>query len=263
MRQHLFLHRADGGIAILLLGDRISRSQILLEQLEHFLLDRRIVDDLQLARFLGCLLGELDDRLDDRLEMPVAEHHGAQHHVFRQFLGFGLDHQHGVGGAGDHEIEFAVGHLVDQRIQHIFAVDEADACGADRAHEGDAGQRQRGGGGNQRENVGIVLHVVRERGDDDLGLVAPAIGKQRTDRTIDQAADQRLLFGRTAFTLEIAAGNAAGCIILFLVVDGQRQEIHALARRSWPRPRSRARWFRHRWRQRRHRPGARPCRSRG
>ena len=28
-----------------------------------------------------------------------------EHHVLGQLLGLGLDHQHGVGGAGDHEVE--------------------------------------------------------------------------------------------------------------------------------------------------------------
>ncbi len=91
--------------------------------------------------------------------------------------------------------------------------------------------RQRGGGGDQRHDVGIVLHVVRQHRDDDLGFVAPAVDEQRTDRAVDQAGDQRLLFGRTAFALEIAAGNAAGGVGLFLVVDGQRQEVDAFARR--------------------------------
>ena len=92
-------------------------------------------------------------------------------------------------------------------------------------------KRQRGGGGDQREDVGIVLHVVRQHGDDDLGLVAPAVDEQRADRAVDQAGDQRFLFGRTAFALEIAAGNAARGVGLFLVVDGQRQEVDAFARR--------------------------------
>ena len=92
-------------------------------------------------------------------------------------------------------------------------------------------KRQRGGGGDQREDVRIVLHVMGERGDDHLGLVAPAVGEQRTDRAVDQAGDQRLLFGRTAFALEIAARNAAGGIEFFLIIDGERQEIDAFARR--------------------------------
>ena len=80
-----------------------------------------------------------------------------------------------------------------------------------------------------RQDVGIVLQIVRQRGDDDLRLVAPAVGEQRTDRAVDQARDQRLLLGRTAFALEIAAGNAAGGVVFLLVVDGQRQEVDAFA----------------------------------
>ena len=145
-----------------------------------------------------------------------------------QLLGFRLHHQHGVAGAGDDEVELALHHLVDLRIEHVFVVDEADAGGADRAHERGARQRQRRRGGDQRDDVGIVLQVVRQRRHDHLGLVAPAVGEQRPDRAVDQAGDQRLLFGRAAFALEIAAGNAAGGVELFLVVDGQRQEVDAL-----------------------------------
>jgi hypothetical protein len=69
---------------------------------------------------------------------------------------------------------------------------------------------------------------VRQHGDDHLGVAAPAVGEQRPDRAVDQARDQRLLFGRTALALEIAAGNAAGGVGIFPgVVDGQRQEIDA------------------------------------
>ena len=231
VRHHLFLGLADRGVAVLLDRDGVGRAQILLDQPEHFLLERAFVDDLDLARLLGGLLGEFDDRVDDRLEMPVAEHHGAEHDVFVQFLGFRFHHQHGVGGAGDDEVELGVGHLVERRVEHVFVVDEADARSTDRALEGRAGQRQRGGRGHHRQNVGIVFHVVRQHGDDHLGLVAPAVDEQRTDRAVDQAGDQRLLLGRTAFALEIAAGNAARGVGLFLIVDGQRQEVDAFPRR--------------------------------
>ena len=106
-------------------------------------------------------------------------------------------------------------------------LDEADARAADRAHEGRAGQRERGGSGDHGDDVGIVLLVVRERGDDHLRVAAPAVGEERTDRAVDQARGQRVLFGRTAFALEEAAGNAARGVIFFLVIDGERQEIDA------------------------------------
>ena len=160
----------------------------------------------------------------------MAEHHGAEHDVFVEFLGFRFHHQHGVGGAGDDEIELGLDHFVERRVQDVLVVAEADAGCTDRALERGAGDRQRRRGRNQRQDVGIVFHVMRQHGDDDLGFIAPAIDEQRTDRTVDQAGDQRLLFGRATFALEIAAGNAASRVGLFLVVDGQRQEVDAFAR---------------------------------
>ncbi len=181
----------------------------------------------EVARLLGGLLGELDDRLDHRLEVPVAEHHGAEHDLLGQLLGFRFHHQHGVLGAGDDEIELALLHLVDGRVEHVFVVDEGDARAADRAHEGRAGERERGRRRHHRDDVGIVLLIVRQHGDDHLGVAAPAVGEQRTDRAVDQARGQRVLLGRTALALEVAAGNAAGRVVLLGVVDGQRQEVDA------------------------------------
>src|SRR6266702_6880119 len=106
-----------------------------------------------------------------------------------------------------------------------------DARSADRSLERHAGQRQRRGGGHHRQHVGIVFHVVRQRRDDHLGLVAPAVDEQRADRAVDQAGDQRFLFGRPSFALEVAARNASRSVGLFLIIDGQRQEVDALARR--------------------------------
>ena len=162
--------------------------------------------------------------------MPVAEHHGAEHDVLGQLLGLRFHHQHRVLRAGDDEIELAFRHLVDLRIEHVFVVDEADAGAADRSHERRARKRERRGSRDHRHDVGIVFQIVRQRGDDHLGIAAPAVGEQRPDRPVDQPRGQRLLFGRPALALEIAAGNAARRVIFFLVVDGQRQEVDAFLR---------------------------------
>ena len=122
VRRHLRLGGIDRLVARHLVGDRIGGAQVLLDDAEHFLFERRIVDLGQLARLLGGLLGELDDRLDDRLEVAVAEHHGAEHDLLGQFLGFRFDHQHGVGGARHHEIELALGHLFERRVEDVFVV---------------------------------------------------------------------------------------------------------------------------------------------
>ncbi len=128
----------DGGNGVLALdlaGNGIRRPQLLLDQAEDFLFQRRVIGHVVVARVLGGLLGQLDDRPDHRLEVAVSEHHGAKHDVFVQLPGFRLDHQHGVGGAGDDQVEVAFGHFVERGIENVFIVGEADAGRADRAHE--------------------------------------------------------------------------------------------------------------------------------
>ncbi len=230
MRHHLLFGGFDRRITLGLAGDRIGGAQILLGEAEDFALELGIVGARNLARLLGGLLGELDDRVDDRLEMPVAEHHGAQHDLLGQLLGFRFDHQHRVLGAGDDEVELALLHLVDLRIEHELVVDEGDAGAADRAHERRARERQRCRGRHHGDDVGIILEVVAEHIDDDLGVAAPAVGEQRPHRPVDQPRDQRFAFARAAFALEIAARNATGGIEFFLIVDGQRQEVDAFLR---------------------------------
>ena len=192
----------DRVVALGLAGERVGDAEVVLDDLADPAVERRMVGDLEVARLLGGALGELDDRVDHRLEALVAEHHGAEHVVLGQLLGLGFDHQHRVAGAGDDEVELRFLDLVDQRVEHEVAVDQADARAADRTHEGHAGEGERGGGRDHRHDVGIVLEVMAEDGDDDLGLAAEAVGEERADRAVDQARGQRLLLARTAFALE-------------------------------------------------------------
>ena len=113
----------------------------------------------------------------------------------------------------------------------IFAIDVADARGADRTHEGHARNRQRSRSGDHRDDIGFGFAVKRQNLSNHVDFVVETFGEQRTDRTVDQAGNQGFLLGGTAFTLEEAARNTAAGIEFFLVVDGQREKIHALALR--------------------------------
>ena len=72
--------------------------------------------------------------------------------------------------------------------------------------------------------------VGREHERDDLRLVAPVVREERTDRAVDQAAREHFLLGRLAFALEEPAGDPARGVGVFLVVDGERQEVDPFAR---------------------------------
>src|SRR5690606_23068876 len=67
-------------------------------------------------------------------------------------------------------------------------------------------------------------------GHNNLRVVLVAFHEERADRAVDQAGNERLVFARTAFTLEVAAGDLARSERLFLVVDGEREEILARLR---------------------------------
>ena len=153
--------------------------------------------------------------------------------------------------------------LLERRVEHVLAVDVADARGGDRAQERDAGDGQRGRRGRPWRRCRDRSPGRAPARCDDLRLVAIAFEEQRADRAVDQARGQDLLLARTAFALEEAAGDLAGGEGLLLVVDGQREEIEAglrllRERRRWPAP-----WCRRRWPAPRRRPGGRSCRFRG
>ncbi len=160
----------------------------------------------------------------------MAERDRAEHDFLGEELGFGLDHEHRVRGAGDDEVEIGRRKLGLRRIEQVLTVRPADARGADRTLERNTGERQRSRRAEQRGNVAVDFGVHRKHGRDDLHFVLELFGEQRTHRTIDETRGERLLLGRTAFALEEAARNAAGRVELFLIVDGEREEVLPFAR---------------------------------
>ena len=96
-------------------------------------------------------------------------------------------------------------------------------------------QRRRRTGNGQ--HVGVVFTVGREHESDDLRFVAPAAGKQRPDRAVDQTAGQDFLLGRLAFAFEEAAGDASRGVGVFLVVDAGRAAGSRCLRAGGPRRR--------------------------
>ena len=74
-----------------------------------------------------------------------------------------------------------------------------------------------------------VLLVGREDGRDDLGLVAEALREARAQRPVGQPADEDRLVGGLALAAEERAGDLARGVRALLDVDGEREEVDALA----------------------------------
>ena len=113
----------------------------------------------------------------------------------------------------------------DRGVDHELAVDAADAHRADRAQERDLADRQRGRRGDRAEDVGVVLLVGREHGQDDLDVVLVALGEQRPDRPVGQARREDRRLRRARLALDEAARDLARGVHPLLEVDRQREEV--------------------------------------
>ena len=120
--------------AILLALLAIGRIDQRPDRLAHPALDRVVLggDRRQVPGLARAGLGEIDDRLDHRLKLAMAEADRAQHHVLGKLARLRFDHQHALCGAGDDEVELRARQLGQGRVQHIGAVDIGDARPADR-----------------------------------------------------------------------------------------------------------------------------------
>ena len=210
----LFLTHGVSGLQVAL-GQRIDLGD------QRFVLGGRCPVPIVLANRSSHFV----DGVDHGLHLLVAEHHCAQHDVFRQLLRFGFHHQYRFRRTGDHQIHLRLDQFILGRVQHILAVEVTHARCADGAVERDAGDRQRGGSADHGGNIGIDLRIGRHHGRHDLHFVVETFREQRTQRTVDQARGQDLLFAGTAFALEETAGDLARSVGALLIIHGQREKI--------------------------------------
>src|SRR5581483_7931820 len=79
---------------------------------------------------------------------------------------------------------------------------------------------------DDRQNVRFVLLVRGENGDDQLDVVAEALGEKWSNGTVGQSAGKNCLFRRSSLTLEETARNLTSRVQSLLVVDCEREKIH-------------------------------------
>ena len=72
-----------------------------------------------------------------------------------------------------------------------------------------------------REDVSIVLAVSSKHQGNDLSIIKVAFREKRTQWTVSHTAGKNLLFGRTAFTLEVASRESARCSSALFVFNRQ------------------------------------------
>ncbi len=155
---------------------------------EFFFVGEFLVSTFGFAHFFRHLLLQINERL----ERLVAELQRLDHGVFGNFVGTALDHENGIAGASDAQVEVGIRHLLEGGVEDEFAINEAHAGGGDwpivRGHpKGDIGDGQGRRCADDGQNVGLVNLVRRERGDDNLDIVVQVFGEERAQWAVGQA----------------------------------------------------------------------------
>src|SRR5581483_490091 len=163
---------------------------------------------------------------DSRLHSLESILQCCDHLVFTDFFGASFHHSNGVSGTSNHQVQRTGSQFVCRQECLRLAIYQADAETRNGTVEGCAGQHECCAHGNHGDDVGTESRIHAEHGCHALHFVPVALWPQRTDRTVDEAADQYCLVGGLAFTLdEAAAADLAGGIKPFFVVDAEREII--------------------------------------
>jgi hypothetical protein len=183
---------------------------------------------------LACLPAQVLLRLAQLHDLGVRELEGLEDLLLGHLVRTSLDHRQRLLRADDDQVHLGLLGLGQSRVDDEIAVDQPDSDGADRAEERQRREHQRRGRAVDAEDVVGRDHVRAEDGADDLHLVAEALGPQRPDRPVDHPCGEDGALRRAALPLEETAGDLPGGVHPLLDVDGEREEVCALARLGAP-----------------------------
>src|SRR5205085_8514782 len=138
----------------------------------------------------------------------------------------------GLFGSGDDEVQARLAHLVVGRVNQVASVHEPDANARDGVREGYVREVEGERRARYRQHVGVVLVVGRDDRGDDLRLVAIAFGEERAAGTVYHTRGQDFLLAGASLAPEVVAGYASGRVVVLAVLDREREEINAFARRA-------------------------------
>ena len=207
----LVLHRtarSDGvSLVVELRDDRLTQLLIV-----------RLVAVLALY-ILTQLLRELDLYGAVLLDLLVSELDGTEHNLLRHLLHLTLNHEDIVDRTADHDIQVALLHLREARVDLILAVLANYANLRDRATERNVryGQGSRSGQTGQGIGLNILLGRDQVYRYENLGVV---IGREEGAQcAVDQTSRQHLAIVCLAFTLHKTARVATTSGVLLLVLD--------------------------------------------
>ena len=214
------------GIAVQLVGIARRRIQFCLGKLTDGLLQllgngKEFHFPLLLAANRLYLLLELNDFLD----FLMAEQDGIEDDILRQLIGTGFHHHDSIMGTRHRKVQRGLLPLFLRGIDDKSIIHTSHTHTGNGPHEGDIRYRQGAGGANHRRQFRRIVLLHGEHRGNNLHIIPETLGKQRANRAVNETGAENSITGGTSLPLDESAGNLAGRIHLFLIINRQREEI--------------------------------------
>src|SRR3989344_2661751 len=177
------------------------------------------------------LLLNVGEEPGDFLRPLLPELNGTQQILLCNLVRTRLNHHDAVEGGCQEHIEIRLLAHFARRIEHKFTSNHADTHGPQRPVCGTVGKCHCQIGRIRGNNVVLMLKIVGKHCAEHLNVVPYMLGEHRTKSAVNNTRHEHELIGRPALALtEAAAGNSATGVVLLLVHNLQREEIHAFTR---------------------------------
>ncbi len=129
-------------------------------------------------------LYETIDRINDLLDLIMAEHDRFQHVRLGHFVRFRFNHHDRIAGTRYDDVQIADHFLLLRRVYDKLAVDSSDDNASDGSAKRHVGDRQRCGGSDHRRDFRRAILIHAEHQVNDLNVIPEAFREQRTNRAV-------------------------------------------------------------------------------
>ena len=147
-------------------------------------------------------------------------------HLFGHLICARFNHRHAAFNTRHHDVEITFGTLFWGQKGLKFAIDTPNTQTRHRTIKRRTRQRQRRTRSDHTDHIWAEIWIHRQHTRHHLYLLAIALRKQRTNRTIDQTTNQNRFIRRTSLALDKStAADLASCIKFFFIINAQREII--------------------------------------
>ena len=190
----------------------------------------RNLKELHFALFFSAGSHNITLELNNTLNLFMSEKDCLKNNILRKFICTCLNHHDSIMGACNGEVQIRNLALLNRRIDNKLTVNTAYANTCNRSVERNIRNTECAGSTNHSRDFRRIVLLNGHNRSDNLYVVAEALIEKRTNRAVNQTRAKNGGITRTAFSFDEASRNFSYRVHFFLIVNRQREKVHALTR---------------------------------